>query len=941
MQLISLEKTFIEACNKHEHLKLLESQWRFDKELISKALQNISSSFPHYSRHDSSHSRQIIINIERILGERVQHLTATDMWLLLEAAYCHDIGMVVTYKQIQDMDTPDFKNFIDDIANDTANDLHEFAREWINGRATLPDGAAAHSFFDEYRQLLAEWYRKKHPENASKIINSPFEQIGLSSPRTELLPQRLFRALASVCNAHGQPFDKVMELPFSEAGMATEDCHPRYIASLLRMGDLLDIDDNRFCPVMMRMSGIKLPSHSHAHLEKHQGIRHFRLDSERIKIEVTCPSPDSYEIAHDWFKWLEREYHNQSQHWPKIVPCKKLGRLPTLTPPVVTLKAPYLIINEGKRPSFDLSRDAVLKILRTTGLYSTKEESIREILQNAVDSTIIAIWEKHKDLITKLTPSSEELYKIYDESMISIDFAQKDQEPNTFTLTVKDFGMGISKADLEQMLQVGKSNRNGKKYRLIRKMPDWFKPSGNFGIGLQSIYLLSDKFTITTKSRYSHEAFHLTFNSGKGSSVIIEKLSSESIDYGATVSVDIKINEFPEKISIPVGRARSAFSKLVNDYDFTRPDSNLNIYEQAKILEAIEVFNNGSPIKIMASQRAIDKTRDKVYFSNSTNIALSNIRFTQSDFHSLNTLFRGQPFSDLTPNIPLVGGNVDFYGYQAINFLTYNREKILSQAKEQAAQDIKQTLIEYIDNCFSEILEEDKPYAAALYYLSSEHNKEKYYPELMKLEVPIKNRGSMTLHEIIEDIKSGTIKKLQISDQRGHIQPATDIETPADLILISGGAPSTSLKLIKLLGTKANLYWQEHKADDSHSHICEWSKYDIQPVSDSILKKLMVGQGHLLEIGNRILFPGWGEYRKLAISANIPWARAHYHLSSNPDYFVLPYTFDPEGNRSEDLSEDLVNWVYKNKKDEKITLKEIASLHKQLITEIENTINKD
>jgi HD superfamily phosphodiesterase len=77
-------------------------QWGFDEQLIAKALQNVSMYFPHYSCHDESHSRQILVHIERLLGENLTKLTATDTWLLLEAAYLHDIGMVVTDKQLSE-----------------------------------------------------------------------------------------------------------------------------------------------------------------------------------------------------------------------------------------------------------------------------------------------------------------------------------------------------------------------------------------------------------------------------------------------------------------------------------------------------------------------------------------------------------------------------------------------------------------------------------------------------------------------------------------------------------------------------------------------------------------------------------------------------------------------------------------------------------------------
>ena len=81
--------------------KPLNSQWAFDEPLIAKALQNVSVYFPHYSRHDESHSRQILVHIERLLGEEnISKLTATDTWLLLEAAYLHDIGMIVSDDQL-------------------------------------------------------------------------------------------------------------------------------------------------------------------------------------------------------------------------------------------------------------------------------------------------------------------------------------------------------------------------------------------------------------------------------------------------------------------------------------------------------------------------------------------------------------------------------------------------------------------------------------------------------------------------------------------------------------------------------------------------------------------------------------------------------------------------------------------------------------------------
>lgn len=939
MRLTGLEKIFEDACEKHEHLKLLQSQWRFDRELISKALQNISSVFPHYSRHDASHSKQIIVNIERMLGSRIYHLTATDMWLILESAYCHDIGMVITHKQIQDMDTPEFKVFVNDIAAQSEHELNDFAVKWVGGEATLPNGVEAQSFFNEYRQILAEWYRRKHPQNSAKIIRDPLDEIGLSSPRNELLPKRLFGALAAICNAHGSSFEEVMELPFSEAGMATEDCHPRYVAFLLRMADLLDVDDNRFCPVMMRMSGASLPASSHVHLEKHQGIKHFRLDSERIKIEVVCPTPESYEIAHDWFKWLEKEYHSQSQHWPKIVPSKKLGRLPTLSPPKVTLQAPYLIINEGKRPSFDLDQAAIFKLIRGTGLYTSKIDSIREILQNAVDSTIIAIWEQYKDDIVNLDPASEDLIKLYDQKTITVDFLPSVCSDKTFTLTVKDSGTGISRVDLERMLKVGSSAKNSNRSRLIRDMPDWFKPSGNFGIGLQSISLLADRFTIVTKSRASNEAFKLTFNLGLGSSVVIEGIDHQTVEYGATIAVDITIEDFPKSISVPWGEGRSVLMEKMNRYDFTEPGSDLKIYEQIKIFEAIQDFNSGSPIKISSVQHSLPANRKKIFFAREQNISLSNIIFGYSDNTLPYTLFRGQKFGDLSLALSLVSCEVDFYGYEAINFLTYNREKILPHMKSKANDDVRSALLCFIDENFSILDDEQRPCAAAFYYLNSlgRVGSNKYDDELMKYKVEIEGRGSLTLLSVLEAIGDQSISDFEVRhrDRKRDAEVEGLIpDSVSSLAVLIEGAPDTSLKLIKLLATRKGFYWQEQPATFGRNTKCHWSDKDIFPLHKSIMRDLMNGEENHFDLGKRMIFPAWGVYRKLAISAKVSWARSKDHLSHSTDVLVLPYTFSHEGASIPDKSDNLISWVFNHRVCKELTLEQVGALYDELIKEV-------
>ena len=83
--------------------RILMSQWEFDEKLVGKSLENVGSYYPHFSSHNESHSQQILVNIERLLGSNIDKLTATDTWLILEAAYWHDIGMLFNADEVQDV----------------------------------------------------------------------------------------------------------------------------------------------------------------------------------------------------------------------------------------------------------------------------------------------------------------------------------------------------------------------------------------------------------------------------------------------------------------------------------------------------------------------------------------------------------------------------------------------------------------------------------------------------------------------------------------------------------------------------------------------------------------------------------------------------------------------------------------------------------------------
>lgn len=99
----TLEKHLKTLSENDKDYELLYSIWDLNKKNLTNGLNTISSSFPNYSVHDISHSMTIIDNIQCFLGEeRIKRLGATDTFLLLMAGLTHDIGMILTYKILEE-----------------------------------------------------------------------------------------------------------------------------------------------------------------------------------------------------------------------------------------------------------------------------------------------------------------------------------------------------------------------------------------------------------------------------------------------------------------------------------------------------------------------------------------------------------------------------------------------------------------------------------------------------------------------------------------------------------------------------------------------------------------------------------------------------------------------------------------------------------------------
>lgn len=509
-------------CDADERLRLLQAQWEYDQRLVAQALQAIGITFPHYSLHDATHSNTILVQITRVLGDdRIEKLSATDIWLLLEAAYLHDVGMIVDDTTLRQWwrDESFAKHLEslrvgDDPVLAAAARLLEFDKivkfqgtSWpLNVRRAVT-------------LVVADFARKQHSLRSGRLVNDPM-MIGLQSPRTMLIPDRLIKWLSEIVMAHGRSQQEVLALPPSESGLGTDMCHPRFIAFMLRLGDLLDLDNGRFCPVLASTFG-SFPPSSLSHVGKHASIKHFHVCPARVEVEAVCreevdTSNDpygAYEAVANWLDWLGQEVQFLASRWADIAPSD-FGGAPSLGDIKAHLEG-YRFLEEGKRPRFRVDEPAFLNLVRGNNLYKERHDWLRELVANAEDATRIRVFLESGDEIKPLpseTPVEdpfEDVRALLAKYPVRIRIEKSKSAENRWTVVIEDEGTGISLSDLRYILTIGSSQKNPERLRLIRRMPPHLEPTGSFGIGLQSAFMVTDELSIASMHFRTRDRIHV------------------------------------------------------------------------------------------------------------------------------------------------------------------------------------------------------------------------------------------------------------------------------------------------------------------------------------------------------------------------------------------------------------------------------------------------
>lgn len=579
-------KRYADSENSTERHKILWHEWNHNKKVLSRMQQLIYTSFPTYSMHDVSHSEAVLHNIEMILGKKnIKELSATDCFVILHTVYVHDIGMCITHNDKKAMfaDTK-FHKFLKDKEKFGDTEEQKYAKILLNcpitfsqdnrdkrkGEQSLNDILCKkNDIFYAIIFFVSEYTRREHGNKSKKkLVNWVKDKDKLGSDFSTIeIPSRIFYTVAECAATHTDwDFNAVLNLSQEDTGYVHDYFHPRFVAVLLQLGDALDLDNNRFHPLTEEF--IPLPMISKMHFEKHESIRKLLITNKIIEISADCETPDAIRLIRSDWNGIDKILRNASYSWSMIRPENSTICLPTLRPLKLLLKGTE-ILPELIDTQFKISQERAFNLLKGNSIYEeTKYVFLRELVQNAVDATKIQYFNSYQRIkggnnFKTINPDETNqtikadyypidikftiCYNVNDEiKEVQVDRLEKNIPDENIGLLVEvsDRGIGINEKDLVEISNVGTSYSNRKEE--IDQMPEWLQPTGRFGIGLQSVFICSNKLEVETLTRRDKQ-YNITFypRESLGRNGYINAMVSDDKNrkYGSTFKVYIPYSE--------------------------------------------------------------------------------------------------------------------------------------------------------------------------------------------------------------------------------------------------------------------------------------------------------------------------------------------------------------------------------------------------------------
>ncbi len=451
-------------------------------ELVKNNLNQIETIFKEYTDHSSLHSDKVLS-----IGENLNSckLNIYEKAIFILAVYYHDIGMVIS----QD----NFNSYIDNLGNDYNID-HYLDNIVVSERLSTTS-------IEEQKYFLAlKYFRENHGNLSSRYILEEYPDDNKTNWYKDIY---LWYHVALICKAHTESLEQIENNSEYSTGLLLQNnatINVIYLIMLLRLSDVCHFSIDRAYPYLFKNRIFKSEKSKNI-WESYSDVVTTYPDkkTKTIKVQARCKNFYNHRAIMNHTKYIEKELQYGHRILNKTNSPYQFDWKYVDTLGVVKADSSTYQYYDTR---FKIDHKKIITLLMGEKLYSDKLFSIRECIQNSVDSC-------------------EVIYnKVSKSNYIYLKYCDKEKP----FLYIFDTGTGMSRDIVNKhFLSVGSNP-----YWYTEDFYDEWKVDRNeisfiadHGIGALSYFMIAEEIEIFSKYHHSNEFIHVQIDNYDDSIVFL------------------------------------------------------------------------------------------------------------------------------------------------------------------------------------------------------------------------------------------------------------------------------------------------------------------------------------------------------------------------------------------------------------------------------------